>query len=205
MTYKGCGLSHSMEATSLALKGLGIPFWQRSKEQETLILSHQELPNEWGREECSVLQDLVTGWVLKAPHILILRMLLAWWLVFSHLVTSDSLWPCRLQPTRFLCPQDSPGKNPGVSCHFLLQGIFWLRDRTQVSCVSCIAGGFFTTEQLGKSKWCSQRLSSSFTSPNWKSPGTTQDIWQHIQPWRLITKPWNTCGRCHRPWDVELS
>ena len=27
-------------------------------------------------------------------------------------------------PTRFLCPWDSPGKNTGVGCHFLLQGIF---------------------------------------------------------------------------------
>ena len=26
------------------------------------------------------------------------------------------------QPTRPLCPQDSPGKNTGVSCHFLLPG-----------------------------------------------------------------------------------
>ena len=28
-----------------------------------------------------------------------------------------------LQPTR-ICPWDSPGKNTGVGCHFLLQGIF---------------------------------------------------------------------------------
>ena len=28
------------------------------------------------------------------------------------------------QPTRLLCPWDSPGKNIGVSCHSLLQGIF---------------------------------------------------------------------------------
>ena len=27
-------------------------------------------------------------------------------------------------PARFLCPWDSPGKNTGVGCHFLLQGIF---------------------------------------------------------------------------------
>ena len=26
--------------------------------------------------------------------------------------------------TRFLCPWDFPGKNTGVGCHFLLQGIF---------------------------------------------------------------------------------
>ena len=29
-----------------------------------------------------------------------------------------------LWPTRLLCPWDSPGKNTGVGCHFLLQGIF---------------------------------------------------------------------------------
>ena len=28
------------------------------------------------------------------------------------------------QSTRLLCPWDSPGKNTGVGCHFLLQGIF---------------------------------------------------------------------------------
>ena len=34
---------------------------------------------------------------------------------------SDSLWPHRRQPTRFPHPWDSPGKNTGVSFHFLLQ------------------------------------------------------------------------------------
>ena len=34
------------------------------------------------------------------------------------------LRPCGLQPARFLCPWDSPGKNTGVGCHALLQGIF---------------------------------------------------------------------------------
>ena len=29
-----------------------------------------------------------------------------------------------LQPTRLLCQWDCPGKNTGVNCHFLLQGIF---------------------------------------------------------------------------------
>ena len=31
------------------------------------------------------------------------------------------MWPHRRQPTRLLCPWDSPGKNTGVGCHFLLQ------------------------------------------------------------------------------------
>ena len=39
-------------------------------------------------------------------------------------VVSDSLWPHGPQPTRLLCPWDSPGKNTGVGCHFLLQGVF---------------------------------------------------------------------------------
>ena len=34
---------------------------------------------------------------------------------------SDSMQPHRRQPTRLLCPWDSPGKNIGVGCHFLLQ------------------------------------------------------------------------------------
>ena len=34
---------------------------------------------------------------------------------------SDSVQLHRLQPTRLPCPWDSPGKNTGVGCHFLLQ------------------------------------------------------------------------------------
>ena len=36
-------------------------------------------------------------------------------------VMSDSVRPHGLQPTRLLHPWDSPGKNTGVGCHFLLQ------------------------------------------------------------------------------------
>ena len=42
----------------------------------------------------------------------------------THLVMLKSLWPHGLQPARLLCVWDSPGKNTGVGCHFLLQGIF---------------------------------------------------------------------------------
>ena len=34
---------------------------------------------------------------------------------------SDSMRPHRQQPTRLCHPWDSPGKNTGVGCHFLLQ------------------------------------------------------------------------------------
>ena len=67
-----------------------------------------------------------------------------------------------LQPCQTLCnPMDcSP---PGFSVHGILQAriLEWVavpssretsqpRDRTHISCGSCTAGGFFTTEPLGK-------------------------------------------------------
>ena len=42
----------------------------------------------------------------------------------SHSVISNSLRRCVLWPARLLCPWGFPGKNTGVDCHVLLQGIF---------------------------------------------------------------------------------
>ena len=42
-------------------------------------------------------------------------------LLLSCFSLSDSAHPHRRQPTRLPCPWDSPGKNTGVGCHFLLQ------------------------------------------------------------------------------------
>ena len=36
---------------------------------------------------------------------------------------SSYVQPYKLQPTRLLCAENSPGKNTGVDCHALLQGI----------------------------------------------------------------------------------
>ena len=44
--------------------------------------------------------------------------------IVSCSVMSDSLGPHGLWPTRLLCPSDFSGKDNGVGCHFLLQGIF---------------------------------------------------------------------------------
>ena len=43
--------------------------------------------------------------------------------MLSCQIVSNSLQPHGLQPKRILCPWDFPGKNTGVGCHFLLQGI----------------------------------------------------------------------------------
>ena len=44
-----------------------------------------------------------------------------WCMHAKSFVVSDSVQPHRRQPTRLLCPCDSPGKTIGVGCHFLLQ------------------------------------------------------------------------------------
>ena len=54
---------------------------------------------------------------------------------------SNSVPPYGLQPSRFLCPWDVPGKNTKVGCHFFSRGSSRLRGWTQVS---CIAGRFLT-------------------------------------------------------------
>ena len=38
-------------------------------------------------------------------------------------VVSNSVRPHRQKPARLPCPWDSPGKNTGVGCHFLLQSM----------------------------------------------------------------------------------
>ena len=58
-----------------------------------------------------------------------------------------------MQPASLLCPWDSPGKNTGVGCHFLLQGDLpdpGIESGSPSS--SALAGEFFTTEQPGKFK-----------------------------------------------------
>ena len=60
----------------------------------------------------------------------------------GHSVVYASLRPCDPEPTRFLCPWNSPGKNTGVAVTILFfRGSFQLRDQTRVS---CIAGRGFT-------------------------------------------------------------
>ena len=54
----------------------------------------------------------------------------------SCLVVSNSLQPHGLQPARLLCPGDSPGKNTGVGCHALLQGIFHTQESNL--CLLCL-------------------------------------------------------------------
>ena len=56
--------------------------------------------------------------------------------LLSRSVVSISLRACGRQPTRLLCPWNSPGKNPEVGCHTLLQGIFLTKGLNP--CVLCL-------------------------------------------------------------------
>ena len=68
--------------------------------------------------------------------------------VLSHSVVSNSATPWT-QPTRLLCPWDSPGKNTGVGCHFPLQGIFpGFKHASPMS--PALPGILFTSEQPGE-------------------------------------------------------
>ena len=95
---------------------------------------------------------------------------------------SDSLWPHGLSPTSLLCPWDSPAKNTGVGCHFLLQGIFPTRDQTWVSGT---AGGFFSTELPGKPlglPHTSQRSTSRTSGLHTHSAHYTTPLTTPLQP-----------------------
>ena len=61
--------------------------------------------------------------------------------VLSHVLLLATLWT--------IAHWDSSGKNTGVGCHFLLQGIFLTQGWTRI-CVSCIGSRLFTTEPPGK-------------------------------------------------------
>ena len=69
---------------------------------------------------------------------------------------------------RLLSPRDSPGKNTGVGCHLLLQGIFPTQGSNPWSPSSpALAGVFFATEPAGKPTL----VNKSRKWENWTSQG----------------------------------
>ena len=75
----------------------------------------------------------------------------AWVLIcFSHVRLFATLWTvvCQAALSMEFSRQEYWSGLPRSS-----RGSSRPRDQTDISCVSCIAGGFFTTEPLGKSCW----------------------------------------------------
>ena len=107
------------------------------------------LPPGWGAGSPPILWSnlgsakLIFRWSGAISHILAsLPVCQLVWLGLVYLCECMPAQSCptlqshELQPAMFLCPWDFPGKNTGVGCPFLLQGIF----PTQGSnlCLSCL-------------------------------------------------------------------
>ena len=66
--------------------------------------------------------------------------------VVVHAQSCPTLFdPVDCKPTWLLSPCDYLGKNTGVDCHFLFQGIFPTQGLKLHLCVSEVAGKIFTT------------------------------------------------------------
>ena len=91
---------------------------KKKKKKITWRLNNTLLKNQWVSEKIKkeILKYLETN---NNENLTIQNLGL-----LSCSVMSNSLWLYGLQPTRLLSPWDFPGKNTGVGCHVLLQGIF---------------------------------------------------------------------------------
>ena len=88
-------------------------------------------------------------------------------------VVTDSVLPHRWQPTRLPCLWDSPGKNTGVGCHFLLQCMKVKSERevaqlyvTLSNPMDCSLPGSFASQYLKSFvdlATCSVNISDIFT------------------------------------------
>jgi len=114
--------SHSVVSDSLQPHGLYSPW--NSLGQNTEVGSHSFLQGIFPTQgmnpdlaHCKQILYCLSHQGCKKPKFCITCLCCCW--VTS--VMSDSVQPHRRQPTRLPCPWDSPGKNTGVDCHFLLQ------------------------------------------------------------------------------------
>ena len=110
-------------------------------------------------------------------------------LVLSHSVVSNSLWTQDRKTARLFCPWDSPGKNTGVGCHALLQGIFPTQGSNpgfphcrQILYHLSHQGRPWILEQVAYpfSRWCSQPRNQ--TSVSWIAGRFRQSHWKQIVP-----------------------
>ena len=91
---------------------------------------------------------------------------------------SNSLRPHGLQPTRLLCPWDSPGKNTGVGCHFPLlcmkvkseseftQSCLTLSDPMDCSPLGSSVHGIFQARVLVKTVQTLSRMNWQYLVPS---------------------------------------
>ena len=134
----------------------------------------------------------------------------------KSLQSCPTLWPHIWQPTRLPCPWDSPGKNTGVGCHFLLQ-CMKVKSESEVT-QSCLTlsnpmdcslpgssiHGIFQAGVLGwvaiLPSWNSHLIysHSKLSSPKLKWPPLTESSFSHlVSPpsfsclgWKTLESSW---------------
>ena len=118
--------------------------------------------------------------------------------VCARSVVSYSLWPHGLQPTRLLCPWNFTGKNTGVGCHFLLQGIFpaqglnpGLLDLLHWQVDS------LPLHHLGRQLWGTAiQWVKNVSSAKWRTRGLLNNILSTVNSTRLYTQNFLCCCCC---------
>ena len=93
----------------------------------------------------------------------------------KSLQSSDSVWPHRRQPTRFLCPWDPSGKNTGVGCHFLFQSMH-----------ACMLSHFSHV-----------RLCATLWTAAHQAPLSTEFSRQEYRSWLPFPSPKEICSLSH--------
>ena len=108
---------------------------------------------------------------------------------------SNSVWPHRRQPTRLPRPWDSPGKNTGVGCHFLLQcmkvrsesevaqSCLTLSDPTDCSLPGSSVHGIFQARAL---EWVPLPSSVLYNTAAWIQPENLNQYWLTVQILREV-------------------
>ena len=90
----------------------------------------------YGRKELAWTIVIIHGMSSSSYVFLIDVMVLRTCMCAKSFQLCPTLWSYGLYPARLLCPWDSPGKNTGVGCHALLQGIFLIQESNP--CLSCL-------------------------------------------------------------------
>ena len=100
-----------------------------SLQRECITSSEIQFDQNFGR--CPLLTSRKTGKCSQALSSAVVEVGGGEKTWFGMLVTQSCLTLCDCmdyKPTRLLCPWSSPGKNTGVGCHALLQGIFPIQE-----------------------------------------------------------------------------
>ena len=125
---------------------------------------------------------------------------------------SDPVWPHRWQPTRLPRPWDSPGKNTGVGCHFLLQWIKWKVKVKSLSRVQLLAtpwtAAYQAPQPMGFSRqeyWSGVPLPSPRRNKTWIAMSMPSTRSSFLNKYPLRRNSWNQgWGKKSKKWLKHL-